>query len=367
MKSHLTLLVLITFTSAIQIIPSYAAEDKKATRLQLRKKFRNAKALYEKRKKAGAPATELTKLEEDMKKARRQYIGAIIGITAAVVAATAAAVKTSKLLKREMATDDLLDAATPGEVQQAIASGAKVNVRDLKDHTPLYNAVMKNRITVVEELLKNGADPNPKPSTAFLSASARETPLHIASARGYDEMVRLLLDYHAALEARDWIGLTPLHVASRDGRFNIVKLLLDKGAHVNATRAGNGGITPLHYAIYQGVRYTALHPVGSYQDYKDIVKLLLDKGANVNATTTMGSTPLHLASYQGYEDMVKLLLDHGAKVNVKNLGGFTALDMTNNEKIKAILKQHNALPGDKKEQQEAYQTYLRTRPGEFLL
>mmetsp|Transcript_22581 Transcript_22581/g.20505 ORF Transcript_22581/g.20505 Transcript_22581/m.20505 type:complete len:295 (-) Transcript_22581:170-1054(-) len=49
------------------------------------------------------------------------------------------------------------------------------------------------------------------------------------------------------LEVTDRSGLTPLHLASKLGQFDIVKLLIDMGADVNAkTLDGN---TPLHYAI----------------------------------------------------------------------------------------------------------------------
>ena len=67
------------------------------------------------------------------------------------------------------------------------------------------------------------------------------TPLIVAAARGkYNEVVILLVNGGANLEACDIRGSTALMWASVDGHLALVKLLSDKGASINA-RDGDGG------------------------------------------------------------------------------------------------------------------------------
>lgn len=62
---------------------------------------------------------------------------------------------------------------------------------------------------------------------------------------------------------------TPLHISSRLGKQDIVQLLLANGADPDATT--NSGYTPLHLAAREG--------------HKDIAATLLDHGANLSVTT----------------------------------------------------------------------------------
>uniref|UniRef100_A0A3B3H857 Uncharacterized protein n=1 Tax=Oryzias latipes TaxID=8090 RepID=A0A3B3H857_ORYLA len=87
---------------------------------------------------------------------------------------------------------------------------------------------------------------------------------------------------------------TPLHISSRLGKQDIVQLLLTNGADPDATT--NSGYTPLHLAAREG--------------HKDIAAALLDQGANLS-----GITPLHLAAQEGSVDIVTLLLARGSPIN----------------------------------------------------
>ncbi|MBC8135144.1 MAG: ankyrin repeat domain-containing protein [Fibrella sp.] len=63
------------------------------------------------------------------------------------------------------------------------------------------------------------------------------TPLHYAVWKGHGELVVLLLDHGADVNAHntnDHWGTTPLHAAAHSNRGAIVRLLVKRGADINA-------------------------------------------------------------------------------------------------------------------------------------
>jgi ankyrin repeat protein len=97
------------------------------------------------------------------------------------------------------------------------------------------------------------------------------------------------------LNLPDDAGLTPLHLAAAHCRTNVVMLLLDKGAKVNARAVG--GATPLHLAAQEGC--------------SDAVVILLEKGAKVNARDDNGNTPLKRAELWHKEATAQIIREHG--------------------------------------------------------
>ena len=160
----------------------------------------------------------------------------------------------------------------------------------------LLIAVDKNNKDMVTLLLKNGANPD------YEAGYYSDTPLHLAISKGFDDIVKLLLDKKADVNLKNSYGNTPLHVAVSVGNDNLIKLLLDKKADVNAK--GSGDDTPLHIAIRKG--------------YYDVAKLLLDRKADINLKNRYGNTPLHVAILNGSKSFASLLIEKGADVNVVN-------------------------------------------------
>lgn len=89
----------------------------------------------------------------------------------------------------------------------------------------LLHAVDRGDSTAVSSLLSRDIDPNIR----FPIVGSR--PLILAAAKGHQEMVELLLDRGASVDASDYTGWTPLHAAIYGGHADVVQLLLERGAH----------------------------------------------------------------------------------------------------------------------------------------
>lgn len=107
-----------------------------------------------------------------------------------------------------------------------LANRADVNAGNNDGYTPLHGAVSygKNdtRKSAVKILLKRGANPNAKTSRDG------ETPFHKAVSRGDIEIVRLLIDYGADVNAVSKFGVTSLYFARNSNA--ITELLKEHGA-----------------------------------------------------------------------------------------------------------------------------------------
>ena len=77
-------------------------------------------------------------------------------------------------------------------------------------------------------LLLQGHDPSP-------INAWHETPLHQCTARGFLDIMMLLLDASALVNATDHQGLTPLHQAIIHGNKDATELLLCYGANVHSS------------------------------------------------------------------------------------------------------------------------------------
>lgn len=96
----------------------------------------------------------------------------------------------------------------------------KVELRNAHDESPLMMASLKGQTDVVRRLIARDADVN-KPGW---------TALHYAATHGHTEIMTLLLDNHAYIDADAPNGNTPLMMAAFFGTPSAVKLLLEAGA-----------------------------------------------------------------------------------------------------------------------------------------
>lgn len=107
------------------------------------------------------------------------------------------------------------------------APATRVETRNLDDESPLMIAALKGHAAMVRRLITRDADVN-KPGW---------TPLHYAASGGHVEVIRILLDAHAYIDAESPNGTTPLMMAARYGSDEAAFALLDAGADATLKNA----------------------------------------------------------------------------------------------------------------------------------
>lgn len=118
----------------------------------------------------------------------------------------------------------------------------------------------------VEYLLKK------KKIDVNVSNSDYETPLHLACQNNHFEIVKLLIDHGANLEAcRDFSDHTPFHYACENGHENIIKLLVENGVNIHA-RVSAGNSTALYILAQNNESYLLRYLMyqGLEPEYQDI-------------------------------------------------------------------------------------------------
>mmetsp|Transcript_12021 Transcript_12021/g.29586 ORF Transcript_12021/g.29586 Transcript_12021/m.29586 type:complete len:410 (-) Transcript_12021:336-1565(-) len=127
--------------------------------------------------------------------------------------------------------------------------------------------------------------------------SITRTPIMLAAEQNDIEQFKSLLK-EVDPNVDDEDGWTPLHWAVRYSNVDLVKMLLEAKASVEAKN--ENGQTPLHLAV------------DKYEGNIEIVKLLLKSGANPNARDRAHMTPYEIATLEESEDIAKLLWQENA-------------------------------------------------------
>ncbi|XP_029176002.1 ankyrin repeat domain-containing protein 27-like isoform X2 [Nylanderia fulva] len=148
------------------------------------------------------------------------------------------------------------------------------------------------------------------------------------SALGERKFVRERRQRALAINSCNSLGETALHVASATGRDEMVQLLLDAGANVNAMTKSEGR-TPLHLACLN--------------DRVDAAKLLLNCGTcDLDVKDHNGDTSLHLATVAGNVKLVGLLVRYGANTNARNAQNKSPLRQLEELKLSVVFSANHA-------------------------
>uniref|UniRef100_A0A7N8XUK3 Poly [ADP-ribose] polymerase n=1 Tax=Mastacembelus armatus TaxID=205130 RepID=A0A7N8XUK3_9TELE len=243
------------------------------------------------------------------------------------------------------------------------------------------------RKQVCELLLRKGANVNAKTKDLL-------TPLHLASEKGHNDVIKVLVKHEAKVNAMDHLGQTPLHRAAHSGRLQTCRLLLTAGCDpllmslqghspsrlgdeslqeilqagvlignsevdrqlLEASRTGDletvkklCTVQNVNCRDVEGRQSTPLHFAAGYNRLS-VVQFLLHHGADVHAKDKGGLVPLHNACSYGHYEVAELLVLHGAVVNVADLWRFTPLHEAaakGKYDICKLLLQHGADPARK--------------------
>ena len=139
--------------------------------------------------------------------------------------------------------------------------------------TPLHVAAAVGNIGAVEAILNNGGAIDPP------DGKLECTPLIFAARMGREEVVRLLIERHADVHARDMNGNTSIYYAAIGDSIDCCRLLISAGVPVDVRNMG--GIT----GLFEAVR----------RDCSNSARFLVDAGADIDALTAENETPFSAA------------------------------------------------------------------------
>jgi ankyrin repeat protein len=214
------------------------------------------------------------------------------------------------------------------KVRQLVAQDASLlEVKDTDGSTPLNTSALVANLEMVKLLLDLGANIN-------AGDNENSNVLHCAAIAGSVPIVDFLLGKGMNINVQDANGLTPLYFAVGRNNEEMTRHLLAKGADPAIwTRAGDcalfasvarnkprileillAGGADINTRAPEGV--TALFPA-LQRGNLDMIKLLLQKGVNPNLGYDNGMVPLHIIASTGNLEVAKLLLESGASVAAK--------------------------------------------------
>lgn len=211
------------------------------------------------------------------------------------------------------------------------------NLVDKDGLTFIHYAINSRNITIVDLLVIKGCslmqkDREGKTSLHYAALTAQDdmilfilireiqnidiidhqnsTALHLSADHNCVKCVQLLANKKAALDRKDVHGRTPLMLASARGYIDIVHILMKAGANPNL--GNQEGQTPLHLMV-------------THRDFQTAKMLLSHPNINVNAIDHNGRTALHWAIVKRSKKLISILLQHKINVNIADVNGKLAL------------------------------------------
>jgi ankyrin repeat protein len=192
------------------------------------------------------------------------------------------------------AYEDFFKAATMDDastIKSLLARGFDPNsIEPKRGETGLMIAIREDSKKVIDVLL------DAKDIDYEVKARNGDTALMLACYKPNKAVVQALLDREAEVNRPGW---TPLHYAAAAGDNDIVQMLLDHSAYIDAESPNK--TTPLMMAVLNNHIYT--------------VKLLLDEGADATLRNEKGLNAIDIADMYGFND-----ISEGLKYRLKKAG-----------------------------------------------
>lgn len=190
-----------------------------------------------------------------------------------------------------------------------------------KGNIMLLESAARNDLEDVKRLLSAGVNPDVTNEDGL-------TALHQCCIDDNEEMLKLLLEFGAAVNARDTELWTPLHAAATCGHVHLCRYLIDKGAELLAVNAdGNMPYDICEDEVTLDYIETEMAKRGITQEDIDDTRLVPEKkmlndlkqiakrGGDLEFINSDGATPLHVAAANGYQEVAEFLLDHHVSVD----------------------------------------------------
>ncbi|XP_068524786.1 LOW QUALITY PROTEIN: protein phosphatase 1 regulatory subunit 16A [Anas acuta] len=195
----------------------------------------------------------------------------------------------------------------------------------------LLEAAARSDLEEVRQLLSSGASPD-------LCNEDGLTALHQCCIDDLGDMVTLLLEAGAGVNARDAELWTPLHAAATCGHRHLVELLVARGANLLAVTSDGdmpydlcedeATLDCLETAMAeQGITQERIEEARGAPERALVadVRALLAAGADLDAPGARGATLLHVAAANGYLEAAELLLRHEASTGARDEDGWQPL------------------------------------------
>lgn len=172
-------------------------------------------------------------------------------------------------------------------------------------------AVYEKDFTLMEKLLKNGADINTSDKEGSL------TPIAVAAGNGDSELVNFLLQKGANPHGNQAIPNLPLYLAISNNHPKVVKRFIDLGISPNYAWPNRNGGTLLITAVQMG--------------HSEIVKQLVQLGADVNFYGNGDYSPLYRSIIYDHYRIFEFLISRRAILNKHDLAALSELEWWKND------------------------------------
>jgi ankyrin repeat protein len=248
-------------------------------------------------------------------------------------------------------------------IETLLKGGANVASQNNDGKTALYIAVEEKRIALIPVLLSYDSDifsvtstgmtpfgraltdNSPVLTELITEKTVRSidtegnTPLLVAmNSNASSEVIRLILEKKAAVNAQNKEGESALHLAVRSNQADIGTLLLDNGADIFLVNAR--GETPLFLTFY--VR------AGSQRTAREIRMFMLNP-AVMATRDSLGNTVLHHATMWKIDSVIPAIVERGANTEISNISGetplFIAVKANSASTVRALLGTGASLTG----------------------
>ncbi|XP_059686963.1 protein phosphatase 1 regulatory subunit 12B isoform X3 [Gavia stellata] len=195
-------------------------------------------------------------------------------------------------------------------VKFLVENGANVNQQDNEGWTPLHAVASCGYLNIAEYLLSHGANvaavnsEGEVPSDIAEEAAMKDLLLEQVKKQGVDlDLARKEEEQQMLQDARQWLnsgriedikqprtGATALHVAAAKGYSEVMRLLIQAGFNLNVQ--DNDGWTPLHAAAHWGV--------------KEACSILAEALCDMDIRNKLGQTPFDVAD-EGLVEHLEML------------------------------------------------------------